>query len=67
MFLMLLGELYVTVGGWMISRGLDYVRILKKCFYYRGVGRGSENGTEWEWVGGKMAWKVQQGYCSVEL
>ena len=26
MFLMLLGELYVTVGGWMISRGLDYVR-----------------------------------------
>ena len=26
MFLVLLGELCVTVGGWMISRGLDYVR-----------------------------------------
>ena len=52
---MLLGELYVTVGGWMISRGLDYVRILKKCFYYRGVGRGSENGTEWD--GSEERWR----------
>ena len=33
-------------GEMKISRGLDFVRILKNCFYFRGVGSGSENGSE---------------------
>ena len=53
MFLMLLGEL--CVGRWKISRGLDFVRILKKCFYFRGVGSGSENGSEGD--GSEERWR----------
>ena len=49
----------------MMSRGLEFVRILKKCFYFRGVGSGSENGSEWD--GSEKRWRGEHNRDIVVL